>query len=71
MGLFCHLAQSFRGTSIRPTYDRLHYPIEVLNRAARVFGVGGYMLGERLLLGLGLVVVFVDDDPQLFPRRRD
>jgi len=29
------------------------------------------MLGERLLLGLGLVVVFVDDDPQLFPRRRD
>jgi hypothetical protein len=31
-------------------HDFPHYPPEVLNRAARIFGVGGYMLGERLLL---------------------
>src|SRR5262249_2247094 len=30
-----------------PSDDRLQYPVEVLNRAARVFGVGGYMLGEH------------------------
>src|SRR6516164_8743842 len=52
-------------------HDFMHYPIEVLNRAARIFGAGGYMLGERLLLRRGLVVSLVNDDPQAFPRRRD
>src|SRR5215831_4166186 len=54
-----------------PSDDRLQYPVEVLNRAARVFGVGGYMLGEHLLLRLGLIVSLVDNDCQTFPRRRD
>jgi hypothetical protein len=70
--VFCHLAQSFQGASIRPTYDRPQYPVEVLNRAADIFRMAGHMLGERLLLFLlrpGLVV-FVDDGPQTFPRRR-
>jgi hypothetical protein len=54
----------------------VNYPKEVLNRAARVFGMSGYMLGERLLLrlllpclGLGLVVAFVDDGMQQSARR--
>jgi hypothetical protein len=36
-----------------------------------MFRVGGYMLGERLLLRLGLGVAFVDDGMQPFPLRRD
>jgi hypothetical protein len=62
------LAQN-RSTVLPPfnTHNLVHEPKEVLNRAARVFGMSGYMLGERLLLclllprlGLGLVVAFVD-----------
>ena len=56
---------------IERRHDYPHYPLEVLNRAARIFGVGGYMLGERLLLRRGLVVSLVNDNPQVFPRRRD
>src|SRR6516162_4438452 len=50
---------------LRLTYDRPQYPVEVLNRAAGVFRMAGHMLGQRLLLfllRLGLFVVFVDDD---------
>src|SRR5258708_5962024 len=56
---------------LRLPHDFPHYPSEVLNRAARIFGVGGYMLGERLLLRRGLVVAFRADDPQPSPLRRD
>jgi hypothetical protein len=59
------------GANGQMMHDFPHYPVEVLNRAARIFGVGGYMLGQRLLLRRGLVVSLVDDDPQAFPRRRD
>ncbi len=48
----------------------MQYPVEVLNRAADIFRMAGHMLGQRLLLRLGLVVS-VDDGPQPFPRRRD
>jgi hypothetical protein len=54
-----------------PVHDGIHDPIEIIDGAARVFGVGGYMLGERLLHCLGLVVSVVDNDSQPFPRRRD
>ena len=56
---------------LRLPHDFPHYPSEVLNRAARIFGVGGYMLGDRLVHRRGLVVAFVDDDPQPSPLRRD
>src|SRR5262245_11936386 len=44
--------------------DFMDYPSEVLNRAANVFGVGGYMLSQRLLHRLGLIVSLMDDDLQ-------
>jgi hypothetical protein len=53
------------------TDDHIHYPVEVLNRAAGIFRMAGHMFGERLLLfllRLGLVVS-VDDGQQAFPRR--
>src|SRR5262249_1390195 len=56
---------------LRLPHDFPHYPSEVLNRAARIFGVGGYMLGDRLLHRRGLVVAFVDHARQPSPLRRD
>src|SRR5215813_14742590 len=41
-------------------HNLAHYPTEVLNRAARIFGVGGYMLGERLLLRPDQVVAPIE-----------
>jgi len=52
----------------------MHYPLEVLNRAARIFRVVGHMLGQRLLLFLlhhSLGVSFVDGGRQPFPLRRN
>ena len=49
-----------RESSNRPADDLIHYPVEVLNRAADIFRMAGHMLGQRLLLRLGLVVS-VDD----------
>jgi hypothetical protein len=34
----------------------MQYPLEVLNRAADIFRMARHMLGERLLLRLGLVL---------------
>jgi hypothetical protein len=34
----------------------MHYPLEVLNRAADIFRMAGHMLGQRLLLRLALVL---------------
>jgi ABC transporter substrate binding protein len=56
--------------NLRSVHDHTQYPVEVLNRAADIFRMAGHMLGQRLLLRLGLVVS-VDDGPQTFPRRRD
>ncbi len=71
---FLHLvANAHSGPSAlpgRPRNDHMQYPVEVLNRAADIFRMAGHMLGQRLLLRLGLVVS-VDDGPQPFPRRRD
>ena len=39
-----------------PFDDHMHYPLEVLNRAADIFRMSGHMLGQRLLLRLGLVL---------------
>ena len=52
-----------RESSNRPADDLIHYPVEVLNRAADIFRMAGHMLGKRLLLRLGLVVSLVNDDP--------
>jgi hypothetical protein len=49
----------------------MHYPAEVLHRAADIFRMAGHMLGQRLLHRLGLVVSFVDEDLQTFPLRRN
>src|SRR5437667_195860 len=40
--------------------DLANYPSEVLNRATRVFGVNGYMLGDHLLLRRGHVVAPIE-----------
>jgi hypothetical protein len=74
LAMQCHPTTARMVSSSRPSGpsdDHPQYPIEILNRATRVFGVGGYMLGERLLHCLGLVVSVVDNDSQPFPRRRD
>jgi hypothetical protein len=41
----------------------MHYPLEVLNRAAGIFRMAGHMLGQSLFLfllhyGLGVSLVF-------------
>src|SRR5215831_12139583 len=50
--------------------DHPQYPVEVLNCAALVFGVGGYMLGECLLLRLGLIISLVDNEAMCRGRDR-
>src|SRR6266545_1297998 len=61
-------------STVRPSDDHVHYPLEVLNRAADIFRMAGHMLGQRLLLFLlhhGLGVSFEDDGRQPFPLRRN
>src|SRR6266511_3579512 len=72
-GIAHELALLMRGDlPVRPSDDHVHYPLEVLNRAADIFRMAGHMLGKRLLLFLlhhGLGVSFVDDGLQLaWPR---
>src|SRR5256714_9248269 len=57
--------------TLRSSDDHTQDPLEVLNRAADIFRMAGHMLGQRLLLRLGLVVSLVNDDPQPFPLRWD
>src|SRR5262249_9486694 len=89
LSVFSSLVQSSRAVRFKPraipcawafqnlggwSDDHMQYPLEVPNRAARIFRMAGHMLGQRLLLFLlhdGLVVSFVDDGMQPFPLRRN
>src|SRR5262249_33032879 len=45
-------------------------PLEVLHRAAGVFRMAGYVLGQRFLLRLGLVVPLADGGMQVLASLR-